>query len=593
MNLKDIDYLSPEITLFYYGNRRHATNFGAILTILLSFISAFYIVFLILNICNHQFSNFIFYRNYIPDLSQYYFNDSSGIFHYFQLYDSKTKTYGDYQPKYARIIMSRLYKTYQENQESLYDNEHWVYGLCNQGIDNKNIDRDAFNEDQLKTFENSACLKYYYNNINHTYFKIDDKKNFKYPYLIYGTGNNNNLYLETVVEKCENTSITNQIFGFCGPQEEIDNYFKEYNGIYLRLIENKFDIDNYKKQVNQYIYDIGSSLNINSVPVNNINLSPFEIDIQTGIVIPRTKKIIAYSYEENRLETWESKNNKKILSIFEYWIQNTAKVMKGSYRTIFDILPNIGGFIQLIHFIFYTINFLYNQYVILVDSNQALFKMENTEDPRDAHIKKILYDDIITIREEVKLKEERKFMENMKKRDSIFITKIAREKKSIKSEIDHNKLYEQGDNKNLSNSKDLINSNLINITLLKKDKKKNINTNYSSAKSVNVINPLSDKISQQFSSQMQEFFRYKNRFLKEESLNVNITSHFISFCNYLMSFFKYQYKKRIFFVLNNFRKKILAEEHIFRANIILFHLIKYFDVKEMKKIDILDFYENL
>ena len=361
----------------------------------------------------------------------------------------------------------------------------------------------------------------------------------------------------------------------------------------MRLIENKFDIDNYKKQVNQYIYDIGSSLNINSVPVNNINLSPFEIDIQTGIVIPRTKKIIAYSYEENRLETWESKNNKKILSIFEYWIQNTAKVMKGSYRTIFDILPNIGGFIQLIHFIFYTINFLYNQYVILVDSNQALFKMENTEDPRDAHIKKILYDDIITIREEVKLKEERKFMENMKKRDSIFITKIAREKKSIKSEIDHNKLYEQGDNKNLSNSKDLINSNLINITLLKKDKKKNINTNYSSAKSVNVINPLSDKISQQFSSQMQEFFRYKNRFLKEESLNVNITSHFISFCNYLMSFFKYQYKKRIFFVLNNFRKKILAEEHIFRANIILFHLIKYFDVKEMKKIDILDFYENL
>jgi hypothetical protein len=410
---------------------------------------------------------------------------------------------------------------------------------------------------------------------------------------MYGTGNNNNLYLETVVEKCENTSITNQIFGFCGPQEEIDNYFKEYNDIYLRLIENKFDIDNYKKQVNQYIYDIGSSLNINSVPVNNINLSPFEIDIQTGIVIPRTKKIIAYSYEENRLETWESKNNKKILSIFEYWIQNTAKVMKGSYRTIFDILPNIGGFIQLIHFIFYVINFLYNQYVILVDSNQALFKMENTEDPRDAHIKKILYDDIITIREEVKLKEERKFMENMKKRDSIFITKIAREKKSIKSEIDHNKLYEQGDNKNLSNSKDLINSNLINITLLKKDKKKNINTNYSSAKSVNVINPLSDKISQQFSSQMQEFFRYKNRFLKEESLNVNITSHFISFCNYLMSFFKYQYKKRIFFVLNNFRKKILAEEHIFRANIILFHLIKYFDVKEMKKIDILDFYENL
>ena len=32
---------------------------------------------------------------------------------------------------------------------------------------------------------------------------------------------------------------------------------------------------------------------------------------------------------------------------------------------------------------------------------------------------------------------------------------------------------------------------------------------------------------------------------------------------------------------------------MFKSNIILLHLVKYFDVKEMKKIDLLDFYENL
>lgn len=607
MTLRNIDILSPEITLFYYGNRRHATNFGAILTLLLILISIFYIINLIINISHHEISNYIFYRSYMTNISHYYFNDTSGIFHYFQLYDTKTKTFGEYNPKYIRIFMSRIYQAYQENLFNLSDNEHWVYDLCTNGIDNKNINKDVFDKDKNKTFEISACLKYYYDNITHTYYNIDDKYNFKYPYLVYGTGNNNNIFLETIIEKCENSSVTNKILGNCGQQNEIDEYFKKYNSIFFHLLENEVNADNYKKPLYQYFYSIGSSLNINSVSVNNINLSPLDIEIKQGIIVPKSKKFKTYSFEENRRVTWENKNNKKILSIFNYWIQNSGNVIKGSYRTLYDILPNIGGFIHLIHFVFYCINFLYNQYITLVHCNELIFRMTNTDDPKSLNIKKILYDDIITIRDEIKFRDESRFLKDMKKRDSIYITKKARQKRKSEKEnnksINYNNFNNDNDkNNNLSNSNDLMNNlpknNLImnNITVIKNVKTNN-NYNYSSKKIGDNINNITfkndEKLNFQFSSQIKEYFNNKDRDLKEEPLNATLTSLFITFFNYIMSLLRHPEKKRIFSILNNFREKILSEEHIFKSNIILFHLEKYFDIQENKKIDVLDLYDNL
>ena len=606
MSLKNLDYLSPEITLFYYGNRRHATIFGSILTLLLIAISILYIIFLFLNIFNHEISNFMFYRNYITDISHYYFNDTTGIFHYFLMYDTKERTYGEYNPKYIRIFMSRLYRTYQENKDNLYENEHWVYDLCKDGIDNYNLDNDVFNEENSKTFGVGACLKYYYDTKNHTYIKIDDKINFKYPYLIHGAGNKNNLYLETIVEKCENSSVTKEILGDCGPQNEINEYLEKYKGIYLQILERQVDTDNYNKPVLQYIYGIGASLNIDSVSVNNINLSPFEIEIKKGTVIPKKQKIITYTFDDNRKATWENKDNKKILSIFDYWIQNSGQVLKGGYQTIYDILPSIGGFIQLIHFIFYSINYLYNKYIIFLDCNKTIFRMINSEDPKDKNIKKIFYDDVLSIRDEVKFREDSRIIAAMKKRDSIFITKKAREKKNNNSRVENiiNNNEENDKNINFSNSNDLIsnfqNSNLImnNITVIKNIKSKHVNNTYNyNGNKIEEINNITfqdkEKFVTQFSNQIKEYINNKNKSFKAEPLNSTVTSHFLGFCNFFLSLFKHPQKKKIFFILNHFRRKVLGEEHIFRSNIILYHLEKYFDIKESKKIDIIDLYDNL
>ena len=141
-------------------------------------------------------------------------------------------------------------------------------------------------------------------------------------------------------------------------------------------------------------------------------------------------------------------------------------------------------------------------------------------------------------------------------------------------------------------------NNLImnNITVIKNVKTNN-NYNYSSKKIGDNINNITfkndEKLNFQFSSQIKEYFNNKDRDLKEEPLNATLTSLFITFFNYIMSLLRHPEKKRIFSILNNFREKILSEEHIFKSNIILFHLEKYFDIQENKKIDVLDLYDNL
>ena len=599
MLLKTLDYLSPQITLFYYGNRRHSTIFGAFLTLVLFIISIFYITYLIINISNHEISNFMFYKNYKTNISHYYFNDSTGIFHYFQIFDTKTKSFGEYNTKYIRIIMFR----YQENK-TIYENEHWVYDLCRKGIDNKNIDNEVFNEEYSQSFRIGACLRYYYDTINHTYVKIEDKINFKYPYLIHGESNNNNLYLETIVEKCQNSSLTNELFGNCGPQNEIDEYFEKYKGIYLQLLERQINTDNYNKPISQYIYSIGASLNIDSISVININLSPFEINIKKGIVLPKTKKILTYTFDDNRKTILENKDNKAILSIFVYWLQNSGQVLKGGYSSIYDILPNIGGFIQLIYFILYNINYIYNKYIIILDCNKEIFPIINTEEQKENNNKKIFLDHILSIRDEVKFREDKKLLDNMQKRDSIYITKKARQKKNSKVKMNNNQgeiINNNNNNNNLSNSNDIINNiqnnNLImnNITVIKNIKSKHNNQfNYNGNKIEEINFHNKEKMMAEFSDQIKEYINNKNNCFKTEPLDSAATSYFISFFNYLISsLFRLRSKKKIFYILNHFRNKILGEEHIYKANIILYHLEKYFDVKEIKNIDVMDLYETL
>ena len=464
MSLKSIDYISPKLTLFYYGNRRHSSCFGGILTIIAGFISSSYVFYLLYNIFMHRKKNFMFYRTYIADVEQVNYNDSTGIYHYFQLYDTNKRSFGVYNSKYIRIIMTRAYRSYQQNENNLFNNEHWLYDNCRQGFDNKNFDQNLFNE--TDNFTESACLRYYYNNTNHKYYSIEDEDNFRYPYLIHGSGHKDNLFLGTVIEKCENTSITSQILGSCGSEKEIDDYFEKYKGINLQLLSKGVDTDNYSQPIYQYFHSICESLDIYPVPINNLNIMPFFIEVKSGYVIPQTKKMTTYTLDFNRRESLKIQQNKKVLAVFDYWLQNSSQAIRGGYTTIYEILPNIGGVIQLTYYIFYSINFICNKYIVIKDCNKALFRMYSNENSKEAINKRDFSRCINSLRKEAHLlfghhANTNKILSVLKekRRDSIYIAKFTRKKNSMKSLTDSNYPKVGDDNRqnnNFTNSNDLI-----------------------------------------------------------------------------------------------------------------------------------------
>ena len=603
MRIKFIDYLSPKITLFYYGDRRHSSFLGGLLTILMVVLSSVYVSYLIYSIVGHANKNFMLYKSYLIDAGQFYFNDTTGIFHYFQLYDIRNKLYGEYNKKYVRIFMSRLYRSYINNREILSENEHWVYDSCREGLDNKHINKNLFIDNV--PFKNGACLRYYYNNNEKKYYPIEDVINFKYPYIIHGTGNKNNLFLETIVEKCDNSSVISSLLGFCGSEQEIEDYFEQFKGINFQLLSKRVDTENYQDPIYQYFHSFSESLDIFSVPVDNINLMPFFIEIKTGIIFPIIHKLETYALDVNRRENWGIYENTKVLAIFDYWLQNSAQVIKGGYNTIYDILPSIGGIIQLIYYIFYSFNFLYNKYVTIQDCNRSFFRMYNSEDQKGVPMKNSFIKCVNSLRYEVN----KKFSQNSnkiiaairEKRDSIYIAKYNRSKKSFKSDIqDNSAIYDENNKIDLSNSNDLmgnLHNNLMQNSMNNNNKitrpsksSKILSKNEAFIKlDLNKKNNLTDN----FEKELNEFIRRKNKAFKVEPFNIKITTKYMNFINFFFYVLNIKRKNTIYFILNQFRLKLLGEEHLFKSNIILYHIEKYFNIKEIQKVDILELYNNL
>ena len=381
MSFKDLDYLSPKIALFYYGRRRHSSLFGGILTIIMIFFCLIYIINSFLQVYLHTTSTIQYYRHFFKDKDNYLFNDNKGIFHYFQIYNPINNSYiSSFNSKYIRLFMSNIQEEYKINPEILSEFDHWVYDDCRDGIDNKFLSKDLFKD---ISFENGLCLRYYYNSKNKIYYPIDDIDNFIYPN-ISSSGLNMDYSIGTIIEKCNNNSVLTNIFGYCGEEVEIDNYFKDNFGINIHILTHEINISNYGNQINNYIYGISNPLKKNKIIENKIVLSPLKTDIRGGIFYSSRSLNKTYSFNENYITDEERKENSRILSIYNFCLAQSGYIYKSTFLTIYDSFPKIGGIIQVIYYIFFGINFIYNRYKIIDDTKTLFFTLYNDEKKNEA-----------------------------------------------------------------------------------------------------------------------------------------------------------------------------------------------------------------
>ena len=86
-----------------------------------------------------------------------------------------------------------------------------------------------------------------------------------------------------------------------------------------------------------------------------------------------------------------------------------------------------------------------------------------------------------------------------------------------------------------------------------------------------------------------------NELYKLRPAKISVFNHYFTLCQYVCSIlFCIRRNKNAVYVLEQFRKKLLSEEHLFRTNIFLCLAEKFLPLNSIgKKIDIVELYENL
>ena len=655
LKLKNLDFISQQISLFYYGRTRHSSSVGGILTLLMIIVCFIYILYLIIDVYMHSLSSIQFYRYNFDEPQIYSFNNTQGIFHFFQIYNPKNNSnFSYFNSKYIRLFMSNIQEEYKTNPELLSKNDHWVYDECRDGIDNKFLPQDLF---KYISFKNGLCLRYYYNSNIKLYYPIEDSQNFKYPYLT-NIGINLNYSISTIIEKCNNNSILTKLFGLCGEENDIDNYFKDNFGINLNVLSHEIIPGNYNNEISNYIIGIPRIMKSDKIIDIKLIFTPLKNYFRGGLFFPIKKENITYTFSENYSFDEDKNENSRILSIYNFNLVQTGYIFKIIYQTLYDSFHKIGGIIQLTYYIFFGINYIFNRFKV-IDDTKKLFFMLNNEETMNGGEHVIKFSNIVNeLRRKHLLKySSTKILKNI----SAFQKENRRNKPQIKSKLTH-VLNESCIKKNidLDNSKSIFpfisekntnsNTNIINIIKnnminlsddIDKNDEKSLNLDFDhQIKEEIIIGRIDNNISKNnnpnqknvnskeknrlkkervpkksfhhnffqfgtnnnnlldndildFKILLRKYFNYKKKNFQYEKMTIDKINHFFKISNYIASLFCYKEPRNYFIALDNFRIKLLSEEHFFRTHNYLYLFEKYFDLQESKKIDIIELYKNL
>ena len=119
----------------------------------------------------------------------------------------------------------------------------------------------------------------------------------------------------------------------------------------------------------------------------NLIINPLKIDIKKGIFFSSDDKQQSYTLYDNYIIDEDSYQNSHILSIYNFCLSKTGYILKSSSLTIYDSFPKIGGIIQLIYYIFYGINYIYNRFTVVNDTKKLFFTLHPNDEKAKGKIK--------------------------------------------------------------------------------------------------------------------------------------------------------------------------------------------------------------
>ena len=630
MSLHNFDFLSPRITLFFYEKRSHTSKIGGFLVLIMISLSLAYISYLLFIVVCHKRATSVFFKRFEWEAGHYSFNSSS-IFHFIQIFSPESGGYFDeYNPRLMHTYTTFVHPGFKESDLGLYD--HWVFDRCRKGIDDKDIEPSIL--ENVDNFTNSVCIRYYYNSKTRQYFPMGDKE-FIWPHLEHGTARRNNIYLTTIVQKCRNDSVINKIFGNCPPQEEIDEYINKYFAIYFYFTDIQIDPLDYIRPIQRYLNIITSGIGTKQTFVENyIHFSPVQIRTKEGDFFSNSKNDNSFFFDMNRKGT--ASNSIDYFKIVKYYhlMQNTMQVYERKYSNIFDILPQIGGVIQFIFYIFFWLNYFYNKYIIAYDTNSLFFDAKETKrnthydilDSKENNIRKnniqinsnnFNINNLNNINNKIynfqaiRHKNNNNFLnEKIYNKNNLFTFNYSPQPQkgkkifptliNIQDDSHLNELYNadnERSNNELIKNENSINKRILNnntICVIKKESKKNSLFNIFDNKE-EICN------SKQFKTMNK--YRITKASIKKIEHQKEICEHLIkdnkmrlvkklSFFKYFKSHFVEKYKGISDFIIR-FRRNLLSEEHFFKSHIKNTLFFRQYKLSKEQYISFIDCFNNL
>ena len=580
MFFKKFDYLSPQITFYFKGDKIHSSIFSGILSIISYSLIFAFTIYNTSDFINKVNPIIYYYNRYVKDTGSFPLNSSS-IFHYFQLINTDGEPDIEIDYDAIRIIgIDRSIDNYMRNY-NLSRINHWIYGPCNYNEINTDDELTKIIPENL--FSQSACIKEYYNCITQKYSKIGES-GFRWPVLTYGASNPNRTLYGIVIEKCHNDSLKKN----CKSNEEINKFFNQY-AIKLNIIDEYVDVLNYENPYIKYIYAITNGLHLGTISLNNINFNPSLTKTHKGLFFDRIVEIKSFAYSQN-VKISLSPEKTSIVAAFFFWMQNVMTYNERFYKKFLVYFSEIGGFANFVLLIALAINFLVSNYIIILDTEELVLNIDKVNYDKDNIFKKpTIYRIIDELFHPPKMKndKDKKNKSQNQKSNLSFLKKRS----------DYNNNKENGGPK----------SEPLKILYSQNKRKKNyynnkwINISNKKQKRDSVFLPLSDKksIEMQKVNQSQKLESYHENLIDLQNIRVNINLYnlqnkrskkkdhsdkslkknnftwFNYFC-YLAFFKKYNPKIKY---LEDIRAQIISEENLLQNYSDIYKLLKFCNIK--------------
>ena len=585
MFLKKLDLISPPISLYFKGMISHKSIFSGILTILINVITLSFGIYFSKYYFQKKNPKVFSFTRYTENAGNFPINSES-MFNFIQLTDIKTNSPESIDFEAINIIGTELEISLVEKSD-LSQNDHWIYGKCNNNSDTKGI-ANLINFDK---FNESACIRKYYNKNDKKYYDTSDEK-FRWPILKYGCSHPNRTFYGIIIEKCKNDTLrllnNNK---FCKSKNEIANYVQS-RAVNFQIIDHFADILSYKNPLIKYFYSISNGMFENSYTTNHLNFNPLNIITNEGIFFDAQKSILSYYFEQNE-KIVTTKNNTNIYVAFYFWLQNRKQYHERNYEKLQDTLSSIGGLWSTLLILSRFINLIIFKFVCINDIEEFLTEI-STPKKTDQNMFKNFNKASNNINSEIKNNENNNY-NNINSNNNICSSNINCEAiKSIqipKNEALKNSLESDSSSVYLKLFKESMRIN--NITV-KKSTKDNINF---IAKRYNTINEINSKknliqinmlnnnkiintnitqkipIIKENNINNQKLDKNKENMENENVINKNTLNKqipkkkkkiikFLDFVGYKICLGKEKNKTKEIKFYDNFRRKIISEEII-------------------------------